>query len=53
MFNIGLPEIIIIAFVIVLFFGGKKIPDLVRGLTDSVREFRKAMRDEDNGTKKK
>lgn len=41
----GMPggtELILIALVILLFFGGKKIPDLMRGIGRSVREFNEA-----------
>lgn len=40
--NLGTTEIIIIALVIVLLFGAKKIPDLMRGLGSGVREFKDA-----------
>jgi sec-independent protein translocase protein TatA len=36
--NLGTTEIIIIALVIVLLFGAKKIPDLMRGLGSGVKE---------------
>ncbi len=42
MFNIGPKEIIIIAVVIVLLFGGKKIPELTKGIADSIRHLRGA-----------
>ncbi len=45
MFYIGLPggpEMIIIVFVILLLFGGKKIPELARGLGKGIREFNSA-----------
>lgn len=45
--NIGTTEIIIIAAVVLILFGGKKIPEFVRGLAQSVREFRKAVKEED------
>ena len=45
--NIGLPEIIIVAVVLLLLFGGKRIPEFIRGLGDAVKEFRKASKDED------
>lgn len=48
MFNFGTTEIIIIAFLLLLFFGGKKIPELVRGVGESIREFRKAAKDKDD-----
>ena len=45
--NIGLPEVIIIAVVLLLLFGGKRIPEFIRGLGDAVKEFRKASKDDD------
>ena len=39
---IGGPEIIIIVAVILLLFGGKKIPELARGIGKGIREFRNA-----------
>ena len=39
MFGIGFQEIIIIALVVLLFFGGKKIPELMIGLGKGVRSF--------------
>lgn len=48
MFNsFGTTEIVIVAVVIVLLFGGKKIPELVRGVADAIREFRKASKDKE------
>ena len=40
-FGFGATEIIMIAAVILLFFGAKRIPDLARGLGKSVSEFKK------------
>ena len=37
---IGTPEIIIIVVIILLLFGGKKIPELMRGLGKGVKEFK-------------
>jgi len=39
---LGATEIILIAFVVLLLFGGKKIPELMRGLGKGVREFKDA-----------
>jgi len=41
-FNIGAPELFIIVFVIIVFFGSKKIPELMRGLGKGMREFKNA-----------
>lgn len=45
--NIGTTEIIIIAVIVLILFGGKRIPEFVRGLAQSVREFRSAVKEED------
>ena len=42
MFGLGSSEIILIAFVVLLLFGGKKIPELMRGIGKGVREFNAA-----------
>ncbi|MGM9787679.1 MAG: twin-arginine translocase TatA/TatE family subunit [Candidatus Cryptobacteroides sp.] len=44
--TIGAPEIIIIAVVILLLVGGKKIPELMRGLGKGVSSFKKGLKDE-------
>ena len=41
--NVGTTEIIIIAWVVVLLFGGKKIPELMGGIGKGVRSFKKGM----------
>ena len=43
--NIGGTEIIIIAIVILLLFGGKKIPELMQGLGKGVKSFKKGMKE--------
>ncbi|HEY0895439.1 MAG TPA: twin-arginine translocase TatA/TatE family subunit [Sphingobacteriaceae bacterium] len=40
--NIGTPEMMIILFVALLLFGGKKLPELARGLGKGIREFKDA-----------
>ena len=39
-FNLGTGEIIIIAIVVLLLFGGKKIPELMKGIGKGVRNFK-------------
>ena len=43
--NIGTGEIIIVALVVLLLFGGKKIPELMRGLGKGVKSFKDGMND--------
>ncbi|KKU95755.1 MAG: Sec-independent protein translocase protein TatA [Candidatus Gottesmanbacteria bacterium GW2011_GWA1_48_13] len=43
--SIGTTEWIIIAFIILLLFGGKKIPEFFKGLAEAVKEFKIASKD--------
>lgn len=40
--NIGTLELIIVGLVLLLLFGGKKLPELTRGVVDSIKQFRTA-----------
>lgn len=42
----GPTEIIIIVLIVVLLFGGRKIPELMRGIGQGMKEFKKATKDE-------
>ncbi len=43
--GLGMQEVLLIALVVLLFFGGKKIPELMKGLGKGVRSFKEGMRD--------
>lgn len=43
MFGIGMSEVLLIALVVLLFFGGAKIPELMKGLGKGVRSFKDGM----------
>ena len=45
--RIGVTEIIIIGVIILLLFGGKKIPELMKGLGSGINEFKKASKGEE------
>ena len=49
---IGPPQIIIILIVVLLLFGGKKIPELMKGLGKGVKEFKEATKNEEESEKK-
>ncbi len=40
--GIGTTEVVVVALVLLVLFGGKKLPELARGVGDSIKEFRKA-----------
>lgn len=43
MFGLGFQEILVIALIVLLFFGGKKISELMRGLGKGVKSFKEGM----------
>lgn len=43
--GLGMQELLLIALVILLFFGGKKIPEMMNGLGKGVRSFKEGMND--------
>lgn len=49
----GLTEIILILLVVVLLFGGRKIPELMKGLGQGLKDFKKASKVEDEPSKEK
>ncbi len=50
--NLGVTEIVLIALVVLLLFGGKKIPELMRGLGKGVRSFKDGLNDKADGEPK-
>jgi sec-independent protein translocase protein TatA len=42
--SIGLPELLVILVVAVLLFGGKKIPEVAKGLGEGIRNFKSALK---------
>jgi sec-independent protein translocase protein TatA len=51
--SIGLPELAIILGIAVLLFGGRKIPELAKGLGEGIRNFKHALKGEEKTEEKK
>lgn len=49
---IGWPQVVLIAVVVLLLFGGRKIPELMRGLGSGIKEFKDASKEEENAKEK-
>ncbi len=49
--SIGTTELLIIAAILLFLFGGKKIPELFKGMAQAVKEFKKASKDSDKEKK--
>jgi len=49
----GLTEILVILVIILLLFGGKKIPEMMKGLGSGIKEFKNAAKDDQPANSKK
>jgi len=49
--NLGTGELLVIAFALLLLFGGKKIPELMKGLGKGVKSFKEGLNDVENEIK--
>ena len=48
MFGLGGPELMYVLLIVLVLFGGAKIPQLMRGMGEGMREFRKATNEDDD-----
>ena len=52
-FGLGTTELIVILVILLVLFGGAKLPGLAKGLGQSIKEFKKATKDEEESTEAK
>ncbi len=50
--SIGLPELLVILVVAVLLFGGKKIPEVAKGLGEGIRNFKSALKGDETSPRR-
>jgi sec-independent protein translocase protein TatA len=53
MFDVGVPELVIILIIVLVLFGGKKIPELTKSIGTAIREFKKGMNGDETKKPKK
>ena len=51
--SIGFPELVVILVVAVLLFGGKKIPEVAKGLGEGIKNFKNALKSEEQNVDEK
>jgi sec-independent protein translocase protein TatA len=51
MLGLGVPELLIIAVIVLFLFGGKRIPEMGRGIGEGIKNFRKSMKSDEEKEK--
>ena len=53
MMGLGVPELLIIALIVLFLFGGKRLPEMGKGIGEGIRNFKKSMKHDDGTEKEK
>jgi sec-independent protein translocase protein TatA len=51
--NLGVPELLIIAVIVLLLFGAKRLPEMGKGIGEGIKNFKKSMKTEEPSDKEK
>ena len=51
MFRLGVPELVIIAIIVRFLFGGKKLPEMGKGIGEGIKNFKKSLKSGDEASK--
>ena len=51
MFRLGVPELVILAIIILFLFGGRKLPEMGKGIGEGIKNFKKSIKGDDAGSK--
>ncbi len=51
MFRLGVPELVIIAIIVLFLFGGKKLPEMGKGIGEGIKNFKKSLKSSDEASK--
>ena len=51
MFRLGVPELLVIAILVLFLFGGKKLPEMGKGIGEGIRNFKKSIKGDEEASK--
>ena len=51
MFKLGVPELLVIALLVLFLFGGKKLPEMGKGIGEGIKNFKKSLKGDEEASK--